>query len=70
MSEKETIVIQASKWVKPSLLKAMTGHTNDTLKKLRAGGILKEGRHFKRGIEGPQSFYYNHAAIDNLIDKS
>lgn len=66
----EKILIQPCKWVKPSVFMAMTGHTINSLAKLRMNGILKEGRHYKRGPEGSQTIYYNHAAFDNLIDNT
>lgn len=56
-----------ARWVKSDLYKEMTGHTKQTLYILRSRH-LKEGTHWKRGLEGPSTFYYNHERIDAMLD--
>ena len=55
-----------ARWVRSEMYKEMTGHTKATLAKLRAE--LTEGEHWRRGYEGPNTFYYNHEAIDLMMD--
>lgn len=54
-------------WVKHDMYLKMTGHTTQTIKRLRLDNIIQEGIHWRRGLEGPHTFYYNHAAIDALL---
>ena len=65
--KEETMPAPVAKWVKQSLYIRMTGHTLETLKLFRRNN-LKEGQHWKRSPEGPQTFYYDHARIDRLMD--
>jgi hypothetical protein len=59
-----------AKWVKQNLYCAMTGHTVPTLKQLRFKGVFVEGKHYKSGPSCERTYYYDHAAIDKLIDKA
>jgi hypothetical protein len=63
----EQIQTQPAKWVKANLYKAMTGHTLDTLKKLRAKTI--EGKHWKKS-KLDNAIYYDWQEIDKRIERS
>jgi len=60
--------ISPAKWVKGSIYINMTGHTKDTLKQNRSKGVWAEGKHYKKAPDGV--VYYNHAALDDFIDKA
>lgn len=59
--------LKPAKWVRLPLFCALTGHTPNTAKHMRAQGVWKLGVHYKGGPEGPRCLYYNIEAIDKLI---
>lgn len=54
------------KWVRAQKYKDMTGHTVNTLKKLRMHDRVRKGTHWKKDLLN--GIVYNHAAIDRLTD--
>lgn len=63
----EPTILSPAKWVKADLYRKLTGHTPVTMQKNKASGVWVRGVHYKTGPEGPNTYYYNINAIDELI---